>query len=118
MTTNDPTAGESIEQALGEETSTHYVLRLYITGTTAHSARALANIRRICDENLAGRYELEIIDLSQSPMLAQNDQIIAAPTLIKALPLPLRRFIGDMSQTSRILVGLDVIGRQPTGSAG
>ena len=116
MERNDPAAG-SLERALGDETTTHYVLRLYITGTTAHSARALANIRQLCDENLPGRYELEIIDLSQSPMLAQSEQIIAAPTLIKSLPLPLRRFIGDMSQTSRILAGLDVIGRTPTGRA-
>ena len=113
---DDVKTGDPIEQALAEAASAYYVLRLYITGTTAHSARALANIRRICDEHLAGRYKLEIIDLSQSPALAQNEQIIAAPTLIKALPLPLRRFIGDMSQTTRILGGLDVIGRPSTGN--
>ena len=86
----------------------HYVLRLYITGTTTQSARAIANIRQICEENLEGRYELEIVDISQHPTLAKGEQIIAAPTLIKKLPLPLRRFIGDMSQTERILVGLDL----------
>jgi circadian clock protein KaiB len=86
----------------------HYVLRLYIIGTTAQSTRAISNIRKICEENLEGRYELEIVDISQHPTLAKGEQIIAAPTLIKKLPLPLRRFIGDMSQTERILLGLDL----------
>ena len=88
--------------------NSHYVLRLYITGTTPQSARAISNIRKICEENLDGRYELEIVDISLHPTLAKGEQIIAAPTLIKKLPLPLRRFIGDMSQTNRILLGLDV----------
>ena len=101
-------AADAIEEAIAARTGAHYVLRLYIAGTTAHSARALANIRRICEEHLHDRYELEIVDLSQSPALAQDEQIIAAPTLIKMLPLPLRRFIGDMSQTSLILAGLDL----------
>src|SRR4030065_355377 len=74
-----------------------YVLRLYVTGTTRNSERAIINIRRICEEHLRGRYDLEIVDISQHPMLAEGEQIIAAPTLIKKLPLPLRRFIGDMS---------------------
>lgn len=87
----------------------HYVLRLYVTGTTPHSTRAIVNIRKICDEHLQGRYELEVVDISQHPALAEGEQIIAAPTLIKKLPLPLRRFIGDMSQTDRILIGLDLL---------
>lgn len=91
--------------ALAEE---HYVLKLYITGTTPRSARALVNIRRLCEDNLHGRYQLEVIDISQHPELAAGAQILAAPTLIKQLPTPLRRFIGDMSQTERILVGLDL----------
>jgi circadian clock protein KaiB len=70
--------------------------------------RAVANIRRICEEHLQGRYELDVIDLSQRPSLAEGEQIIATPTLIKKLPLPLRRFIGDLSQTERILLGLDL----------
>jgi circadian clock protein KaiB len=86
----------------------HYVLRLYITGTTSQSTRAILNIRKICEEHLEGRYELEVVDISQHPTLAIGEQIIAAPTLIKKLPLPLRRFIGDMSQTERILLGLDL----------
>jgi len=85
-----------------------YVLRLYVTGTTRHSVRAIVNIRKICEEHLQGRYELEIVDISQHPTLVEGEQIIAAPTLIKKLPLPLRRFIGDMSQTERILLGLDL----------
>jgi circadian clock protein KaiB len=85
-----------------------YVLRLYVTGSTLHSTRAISNIRKICEEHLEGRYDLEVFDISQHPALAEGEQIIAAPTLIKKLPLPLRRFIGDMSQTERILLGLDL----------
>jgi len=89
-----------------------YILKLYITGATPRSTKAIMNIRKICDEHLKGRYELEIIDIFQQPVLAKGEQIIAAPTLIKKLPLPLRRFIGDMSDTDRILIGLDL--RQKT----
>jgi circadian clock protein KaiB len=85
-----------------------YVLKLYVTGMTPRSAKAVMNIRQILDEHLQGRYELEIIDIFQQPQLAQGEQIIAAPTLIKKLPLPIRKFIGDMSETERILVGLDL----------
>jgi circadian clock protein KaiB len=81
---------------------------LYIAGTTPRSSRAVANIRDICKHNLKGRYELEVIDIYQKPALAQGEQIIAAPTLVKQLPLPLRRFIGDLSDTERILVGMDL----------
>jgi circadian clock protein KaiB len=85
-----------------------YILRLYIAGTTARSTRAVANIRDICERNLGGRYALEVIDIYQKPALAKGEQIIAAPTLVKQLPLPLRRFIGDLSDTERILVGMDL----------
>ncbi len=88
--------------------ATHYILRLYVTGSTPRSVRAISNIRKICEEYLVGRYDLEVVDIAQHPMLAEGEQIIAAPTLIKTLPLPLRRFIGDMSQTERILQGLDL----------
>ena len=94
--------------AAGADTNAHYVLRLYVTGTTPHATRAIINIRKICEEHLQGRYDLEIIDISQKPTLAEGEQIIAAPTLIKKRPLPLRRFIGDMSKTERILLGLDL----------
>ena len=94
--------------AAATRANTHYVLRLYVTGSTSQSSRAISNIRKICEEHLQGRYELEVVDISQHPTLAIGEQIIAAPTLIKRLPLPLRRFIGDMSQTERILLGLDL----------
>jgi circadian clock protein KaiB len=85
-----------------------YVLRLYVTGTTPRSVRAISNIKKICEEHLQGRYSLEVVDLYQQPRLAKGEQIIAAPTLIKQLPMPLRTFIGDMSDTEKILVGLDL----------
>ena len=83
-------------------------MRLYITGTTPRSTRAIVNVRKICEKHLEGRYDLQIIDIAQHPTLAEGEQIIAAPTLVKKLPQPLRRFIGDMSQTERILLGLDL----------
>jgi len=99
---------DAFEAAVAAQEHSRYVLRLYVTGTTRHSTRAIVNIRKICEEHLQGRYELEIVDIAQHPTLAEGEQIIAAPTLIKKLPLPLRRFIGDMSQTERILLGLDL----------
>ena len=99
---------ETMGAAAAARVNTHYVLRLYVTGTTSQSTRAISNIRKICEEHLEGRYELEVVDISQHPTLAIGEQIIAAPTLIKKLPLPLRRFIGDMSHTERILLGLDL----------
>ncbi|MBA3459558.1 MAG: circadian clock protein KaiB [Deltaproteobacteria bacterium] len=84
------------------------VLRLYIAGSSARSMRAIENARQICDEYLAGSYELDVIDIFKQPALAKDDQILAVPTLIKKLPLPLRRFIGDLSDRDVVLVGLDV----------
>src|SRR4051812_12675627 len=85
-----------------------YKLRLFITGISPRSSRAIVNIRKVCEEHLKGRYELEIIDITENPALAKSEQILAAPTLVKKLPLPLRRFIGDMSETDRLLIGLDI----------
>ncbi len=85
-----------------------YTLRLYVTGLTPRSTRAIANLRSLCEEFLAGRHELEVIDLYQQPELAQNAQLIAAPTLVKELPLPVRRLIGDLSDEQRVLAGLDL----------
>lgn len=85
-----------------------YVLRLYITGMTPNSTRAVENVKKICEEYLAGRYELEVIDIYQQPSLAEGEQIIAAPTLIKKLPFPLKKLIGDMSNTEKVLLGLDL----------
>ena len=98
----------AFEEAAMDRDNARYVLRLYVTGTTRNSARAIVNIRKICEEHLQGRYELEIVDIALHPALAEGEQIIAAPTLIKRLPLPLRRFIGDLSQTERVLLGLDL----------
>ena len=85
-----------------------YLLRLYVTGTTGRSMRAIQNVRRICEEHLRGLYDLEVVDIYKNLPLARGDQIVAAPTLIKRLPEPLRRLIGDMSDEQRVLVGLDV----------
>ena len=87
---------------------TKYELRLYVAGVNPNSSRAIANVRQICEEHLAGRYQLEVVDLYQNPVLSKGEQIVAVPTLIKKLPAPLRKFIGDMSDTDRILVGLDL----------
>ena len=88
--------------------SGRYILRLYVAGLMPKSTLAIANIKKICEENLQGQYELEVIDLYQRSQLAQGDQIVAVPALIKQLPPPLRRIIGDMSDTERVLVGLDL----------
>ena len=85
-----------------------YKLSLYVTGMTPNSLKAIENLKEICEHNLNGRYILEIIDLYKNPKLAKEEQIIAAPTLIKKLPLPLRRIIGDMSNMERVIVGLDL----------
>lgn len=99
---------EKIEEAFVNLKKEKYILRLYVTGTTSQSVKAISNIKNICETHLKGRYELEVIDLYQQPSLAKGEQIIAAPTLIKKLPLPLRRMIGDMSGTEKVLVGLDL----------
>jgi circadian clock protein KaiB len=97
------------EKALKGENEQHYVLRLYITGMTPKSMLAIDNVKKICEEHLKGRCELEVIDIYQQPDYAKTEQLIAAPTLIKKLPLPLRKFIGDMSNNEKILVGLDIV---------
>ncbi len=99
---------ETFEKAAEESSDKMYVLRLYITGTTPKSVSAISSIKKICEEYLQGRYNLEIVDIYQQPSLAAGEQIIAVPTLIKKLPLPLRKLIGDMSNTEHILLGLDL----------
>ena len=96
------------DEALDNLDTRNYVLRLYILGSSPKSQRAVESIKKICEEHLKGRYELEIIDIYQKKTLDNDEQIIAAPTLIKKLPLPLRRLIGDMSNKERILLGLDL----------
>ena len=88
--------------------SEKYILRLYVAGSTKHSISAIANIQKICEEQLMGQFVLEVIDLYQQPQLAAGHQIIAVPTLIKEIPPPLRRVIGDLSDTEKVLVGLDL----------
>ena len=85
-----------------------YHLRLYVAGQTAKSMAAMANLKRFCQEHLAGHYDIEVIDLLQNPQLAAGDQILAIPTLVRKLPMPLKRIIGDLSDTEKVLVGLDI----------
>ena len=83
-------------------------LRLYVAGQTAKSLQAFANLKRICEEHLGGKYEIEVVDLMKNPELAKGDQIFALPTLVRKLPEPVRKIIGDLSNTERVLVGLDL----------
>ncbi len=85
-----------------------YHFKLYVSGATARSTKAITNLKTICDKHLAGQYELEVIDIYQQPHKAYTEQIVAAPTLVKQLPFPLRRFIGDLSDTERLLAGLEI----------
>ena len=89
-----------------------YILRLYVTGSTGRSLKAVYNLRKICEEHLPNDYELEVIDIYKDPEAAREAQIVAAPTLVKRLPLPIRKFVGDLSNTQKILVGLDIYKRQ------
>jgi len=93
--------------------SPHYQLRLFITGSTPRSTRAIENLRKICEENLDGRYELEVIDVYERPETTRDLQIVATPTLVKVLPEPLRRIIGDLSDELKVLAGLDLAPRPP-----
>lgn len=86
----------------------HYRLRLYVAGQTPRSVSAFTNLKSICDKHLKGRYELEIVDLLREPQLARGDQILAIPTLVRRLPEPVKKIIGDLSNTERVLVGLDL----------
>ncbi|MDI6719594.1 MAG: circadian clock KaiB family protein [Methanomicrobiales archaeon] len=91
-----------------DETGEIWVLRLYVAGQTPKSLAAFANLKKICEEHLAGRYRIEVVDLLEHPQLARGDQILAVPTLVRQLPPPLRKIIGDLSNTEKVLVGLDI----------
>lgn len=91
-----------------ERSDPFWELRLYVAGKTPKSVTALRNLKQICEEHMAGQYRIEIIDLLENPVLAQGDQILAIPTLVRKLPVPLRKIIGDLSDTERVLVGLDI----------
>jgi len=98
----------SDERGSAEGGQEHYELRLYVAGLTPHSQRAIKNVTAVCQEHLAGRYDLQVIDIYQQPVLAKGEQIIAVPTLIKQLPRPLRKLIGNMADAEKVLVGLDL----------
>jgi len=102
------TAIEALESASRDAKDQQYILRLYVAGLTSRSQQAIRTVTTICEEKLAGHYDLEVIDIYQHPELARGEQIIAAPTLIKKLPLPLRKIIGSMVDKDKVLVGLDL----------
>ena len=106
--TNIKSPSDDFDQTISKRHKEKYILRLYVTGTTSRSIQAITNLKKICSQYLEGRYELEVVDLFQHPGLAKDEQIIAAPTLIKKLPLPFRRIIGDMSNKEKVLLGLDL----------
>src|ERR1700742_2494188 len=105
----DDDAGEE-----GAKPGVHYNLRLYVAGQTAKSASAIANLNAMCEQHLAGRYSIEVVDLRENPQLAAGDQILAVPTLVRRLPPPLKRIIGDLSNSEKVLVGLDIRERNAT----
>ncbi len=98
----------SPRRTAAEIKSDEWILRLYVAGQTPKSVAAFGNLKRICEEHLAGRYRIEVIDLSQNPHLANHDQIVAVPTLVRKLPEPIKRIIGDLSNIQRVLVGMEL----------
>jgi len=107
MTTN-PAKPVLTKSKPAKEKIEAYVLRLYVAGQTPKSMVAFDNLKKICEEHLAGRYQIQVVDLLENPQLARGDQILAVPTLVRKLPLPVRRIIGDLSNTERVLIGLDL----------
>lgn len=99
---------ERFEEAVAGADEERYLLRLYVAGTTPSSMRAIANLKKVCEEELKGRYDLEVVDIYQQPEVAEREQLIAVPVLIKKLPAPLRRVIGDLSDREKVLVGLNL----------
>jgi circadian clock protein KaiB len=99
---------EKKSPARGDGNAEFWAMRLYVAGQSSRSTAAIANLRRICDQHIPGRYEVQIIDLLRNPELAKDDQIVAIPTLIKKMPVPIRRIIGDLSQTERVVVSLEL----------
>ena len=105
MKTVSTVKGKKVKNTVTEEV---WNLRLYVAGQTSKSITAFANLKKICDEHLAGKYRIEVIDLIKKPQLAKGDQIIAIPTLVRKLPEPIKKIIGDLANTERVLVGLDI----------
>jgi circadian clock protein KaiB len=114
LTTKLRSATEVFEEAIKSNPlkRARYILRLYVTGSTGRSLRAVYNLKKICEEHLPDDYDLEVIDIYKDPEAAREAQIVAAPTLVKKLPQPIRKFVGDLSNTQKILVGLDIYKRQ------
>jgi len=100
-----------LESARAGRAKERYVLKLYVTGATVRSLRAVANVKGICEQYLKGRYQLEIVDIYRRPALLRRDQIVAVPTLVKKLPVPMRLLVGDLSRTDQVLQGLDLVAR-------
>ena len=105
---NEKSTTEEFEEAIRRLSEEKYVLRLYVAGMSPKSCQAVENIKRICEEYLPGRYRLEVVDVYQHPVFARDGQIVAAPTLVKELPPPLRKLVGSMSNTEKVLVGMDL----------
>ena len=112
MNSNTKTSGNNAQNRLSQQSiGDEWVLRLYVAGQTPKSINAFKNLKAICEEKLDGKYEIEVIDLLVNPQLAGDDQIFAVPTLVRKLPIPVRKIIGDLSDTERVLVGLDLFQR-------
>jgi circadian clock protein KaiB len=101
-------AATSVRKRAPKRSAARYALRLYITGQTPRSRQSVENLRALCDKYIAGQFDLEVVDIYQQPAMAAAGQIIAAPTLIKSMPLPLRRLVGDFSDQNRVILGLDI----------
>ena len=101
-----------VARAATKVKAVRYVLRLYVAGQTTRSIAAFDNLKKVCEEHLAGRYRIQVVDLLENPQLARGDQILAIPTLVRKLPAPVRKIIGDLSNTERLLIGLDLLPRE------
>ncbi|HEX5323834.1 MAG TPA: circadian clock KaiB family protein [Capsulimonadaceae bacterium] len=111
MSRTDARNDDALPEGVGDKSEApegFWALRLYVAGKTPKSLAAIANLKRICEEHLAGKYQIELIDLLENPQLAQGDQILAIPTLVRQLPTPIKKIIGDLSNTEKTLVGLDL----------
>jgi circadian clock protein KaiB len=109
MNQMDVNSETSIREKLKREANDKWVLRLYVAGQTPKALTAFANLKKICEEQLKGKYSIEVIDLLKNPQLGAADQIFALPTLVRKLPVPVRKIIGDLSNTDRVLIGLDLL---------
>jgi circadian clock protein KaiB len=111
MARKSPAKQGSPESAPADRATERYVLKLYVTGATARSLRAIANVKAVCEQYLKGRYHLEVVDIYRRPETVRRDQIVAVPTLIKQLPVPMRLLVGDLSRTEQVLHGLGLVPR-------